>query len=168
MLPSDFQAFKRIIAGMGRVYGIEADGVILDAYWLALKSWPLDEFEQAAAHLIGKSQFMPKPADFNALRKAGQQTAGEAWAIVAEYNRRGQYGSRPGGKIDRVIQAMGGYGALASMTTDQMQFRERRFAELWDEIGDAEETRAALPSATARLSGPQPMSAMLGRIGGAR
>lgn len=164
MQQNDFPQFKSIMAGMGRMFGAEVDGVLLDAYWLALRDWTLPDFEAASSRLMQVSKFMPRPAEYTALRKAGQQTAGEAWAVVAEYNRRGQYGASPGGKTDRVIQAMGGYGALATMTTDEMQFRAKRFAELWDEIGDAEETRQALPSVTSRLSGPQSMSGMLGRI----
>lgn len=148
MQPTDFQAFKKIISGMGRIYGVEADGLILDAYWLALKSWPLDEFEQAAGYLLANSQFMPRPADFTKLRKAGEETAGEAFAKVLAYVRGNQRGESPGGRIDRVVRAMGGYNVFGGDVSGT-PFREKRFAELWAETGEVEKTREALPSVAA-------------------
>lgn len=160
MQQADFQKFKAVMAGMGRVFGAEIDTVILDAYWLALREWPLDEFEQAASHLLANNTFMPKPADFTKLRKAGEQTAGEAWAEVRAALRRMDYSNPPqiSPRIDRVIRAMGGYRDLALANTDSLPFREKRFAELWEELGEAEAVRVALPSfmeQPKKLSGPQ-------------
>lgn len=153
MQPTDFQRFKHVMAGMGRVFGADVDGVILDAYWLALRDWDLAAFEAAAAHLMATSEFMPRPAAFSALRKAGEETPGEAWARALAYVRGGYRGATPGGRVDRVVRAMGGYSVIGGDIAGT-PFREKRFVQLWNEIGGAEEVRQALPS-VARLSGPQ-------------
>lgn len=84
MQQADFTRFRAVMTGMGELYQRELSGPLLDAYWLALRDWPLAEFEAAAAHLMATATFMPRPAEFNALRKAGRQTAGEAWLAVLE------------------------------------------------------------------------------------
>jgi hypothetical protein len=165
MQPTDFQAFKLIMAGMGRVFSADTDGVMLDAYWLALKSWPLDEFEAAAAHLLANSQFMPKPADFNQLRKtAGEHSAGEAWAKVLHTIRTmNPWEAMPSvdPKTDAVVCQLGGYRALAMTKSDDMHWREKRFAELWEDAGEVVEARKALPATAARLTGPQSFATLL-------
>jgi hypothetical protein len=151
--PTDFQKFKQIMAGMGRVFGADTDGVILDAYWLALKVWDLTDFERAAAHLLANSQFMPKPADFTALRKAGEETPGEAFArarqIVRRLNPRELISHRSGDeRLDKAIRACGGYEALAMCESDNIGFFERRFASHYETISDAEDIREELPALT--------------------
>ena len=161
MQSTEFQQFKSVMAGMGRVFGADIDGVILDAYWLALRDWPLDEFQAAASHLLANSQFMPKPADFTALRKAGQPTAGEAFQKAREILKRlypREYSGHQSGdpRLDAAIRACGGYEALAMCTSENIGFFERRFAEHYESITDAESVRGALPNLTggARLTGP--------------
>lgn len=150
MQPTDFQAFKQIMSGMGRVFGVESDSVILDAYWLALKSWPLAEFEQAAAHLLGKCQFMPKPADFTALRKAANATTGEAFNKAMLLARRAPPRELPSlssgdAAIDAAVRAIGGYTELGNCESGKLHFLERRFAEHYETISEVEETRQAIP-----------------------
>lgn len=167
MQQDDFTRFRDVMAGMGRVFGAQVDSVILDVYWLALREWTIGEFEGAAAHLLQTAQFMPKPADFTALRKqAGEQTCGEAWAqvraVLPNVNRYEPTSISP--RIDHVVRAMGGYLALSMTETENLPFRENRFRELWEELGEADEARAALPFVAARLNGPQSSQALLGRI----
>jgi hypothetical protein len=155
--PNDFQRFKAVMAGMGRVFGADVDSVLLDAYWLALRDWTLTDFEGAAARLMQTCHYMPKPADFAELRRAAmEQTAGDAWARVLETIRRmsPRETAKIDPKIDSVVRQMGGYGHLACMTTEELPWRMKRFIELWAEHGEVEEARAALPHA-ARLSGPR-------------
>jgi hypothetical protein len=147
---TDFERFKSIMAGMGRMFGTDMDGVILDAYWLALKSWPIDEFEAAAGHLMGTAEFMPKPAAFNQLRKtAGEHSAGEAWAKVLHTIRTKDLSSgvMVDRKTDLVVYQMGGYRALGMTNSDQMPWRQKQFNELWEHMGEVVEARKALPAA---------------------
>lgn len=156
MQQSDFQHFHAVMLGMSKIYERELDQPLLDAYWLALRDWPLQEFERAAAQLMRTSRFMPRPADFTVLRRAERPTAGEAWALVLEHLRTGAYRWDSGPptwndampkldrSIERSVRALGGYRALAMMPIDQLPWQERRFAQHYAEMTEVEETRAAL------------------------
>lgn len=136
------------------------DQPLLDGYWMALSDWPMDEFEAAAKQLMKTSKFLPRPADFNAIRNAGKRTAGEAFAqarkIVRSLNPREMISHRSGDpQLDAAIHACGGYEALGMCESDNIGFFERRFCEHYDSIGESEATREALPQITGgpRLNG---------------
>jgi hypothetical protein len=121
----------------------------LELFWRAMRDkWALAEFEAAAAHLSESCEFMPNPYHFAQLRKqAGEQACGDAWAAVVQVNRYSRIGREhlvtP--RIERIVAAMGGWSALAMTRTEELPFREKRFKELWEEFGETEEARAALP-----------------------
>jgi hypothetical protein len=164
MQSADFPRFRDLMAGMGRVFGSSVDTVILDVYWLVMRDWTLPEFESAAAHLMATAQFMPKPADFTALRKkAGEVSCAEAWTQVCQLVSSGTDAQRQqlSPRILRVVHAMGGWRSLEMAETATRHFRENRFRDLWEELGDADEARTALPSVAAKLTGPTSMAALL-------
>ncbi len=136
-------------------------------WWNALREhWTIDEFRSACAQLARTCEFMPNPYHFEQLRKAGRLTAGEAWAAVREIARtRGTPHEDP--RVNAAVHALGGYFAIGMTNTDQMPFLERRFAEHYESISDAEDTREAVPQIAgpprARLNGPQPITQLLGR-----
>ena len=171
MKADDFARFRAILAGLARVYERELDGPLLDAYWLALRDWPLDELESAAAYLLRSSKFMPRPADFEELRKAGGMTAGEAWQ-AALVHARGAYRSGPTvGPVERAVAALGGWQAIARASTDSLPFLERRFAYHFEQIEARELVRDALPAIAgpastfrARALGPSRASELLARL----
>lgn len=154
MQPSDRERFQAVMTGMAKVYEREIDAPLLDAYWLSLRDWCLADFEQAAGHLMANEKFMPRPADFNELRKAGRPTAGEAWikAVKSCTTARipgGHVGGSSGDPlIDRVVNAIGGYGAIAMCNLDKLPFMERRFCEHYEEIGGANEIREQVSQIT--------------------
>lgn len=158
MQTNEFERFNAVMNGMAKLYEREIDQPLLDAYWLALRDWPLEQFEQAAGHLMAHNKFMPRPAEFNELRKASKQTAGEAWAKVLQFARTGYTHWTDGGvtrtkaeppddpAIQRAVAAIGGYHAIAMSETSKTPFLERRFCENYDAMETAEEVRTALPS----------------------
>jgi hypothetical protein len=150
--PTDGNRFRDLLRGMGRMYGQEPDGVVLDAYWVALRDWDFAEFQAAAAHLMAMAKFMPRPADFNELRRAAEPTSAEAWESALEFAkslwhplgyRNGTIGDRA---IDLAVAALGGYPALAMADVEKLQWLEKRFAEVYETTSDVESVRAALPS----------------------
>lgn len=151
MLADDFPKFAAVMAGMGKLYEREIDGLLMDAYWLALRPWTLTEFEQAAGHLMATSKFMPRPADFNDLRKASRPVAAEAWAKAisscgSAWTARGYTGGTSGDAlVDRAVHAIGGYGAIAQCDQEKLHFLERRFTEAYESMQDANDVRGALP-----------------------
>lgn len=158
MLETDGKRFRDLLRGMGRMYGQEPDGLVLDAYWLALGDWRYQDFEAAARHLMASAKFMPRPAEFNALRQAGEPLAGEAWTIVLDYCKNGFYrwedGSATSGRLElpgfdeptlKAVQALGGFHAIAMHDTDKLHFLEKRFAEHYEAMSNADAVRDALP-----------------------
>ena len=136
MQASDRDQFFAVMNGMAKVYERQIDDVILDAYWLALRDWSLDEFNGVAAKLMQTSKFMPRPADFYALRnKARQVTAAEAWFTKGE-------SSDPRANRAMRIAAQGRY--VGHIPLDELPWVQKRFIEVYDELADVEEARTAL------------------------
>ena len=115
------------------------------AWWNAMhERWPLAEFRAACAQLRDSMEFMPNPYHFEQLRKACRMTAGEAWAQVREAARNGD-DCPDDRRIAAAVRALGGIRTIGYTNTDQMQFLERRFAEHYESISDAEDVREAVP-----------------------
>jgi hypothetical protein len=166
MRQADYQRFKVAMTGMAKVYERELDVLLLDAYWLALRSWSLQEFEAAAGHLMSTSEFMPRPSAFNALRQAARPTAGEAWAKALHHAAKSGYRKGPLGDsfIDAVVCVLGGYKVIAMCEESRLHFLERRFCEHYEAKQDSEAVRDALPeiagsSARIELEAPDSLEA---------
>lgn len=147
---TDSKRFAEILTGMAELYGQSLTQPAIRIYWQAMQDWTLADFEQAASHLAKTAKYFPRPADFNALRKrAGTLTSGEAWAKVLDYCRgayRDGAGLDSGGPIDQAAHALGGYRSIAMHDTDALHFLERRFAEHYGAVGEADETRRSVPA----------------------
>lgn len=157
MKPTDRQKFAEVVLGFAELKGKQLSAPALELYWRALQQWELDEFLAAAEQLIRTSEFMPTPKDFEDLRKAGRLTSGEAWieARAAARSWREGYSVSSGDPfIDRVAHAIGGYRTIAMCDMDRLHFLERRFAEHFEDMQQAQDTRTALPELTGILSGP--------------
>lgn len=145
MQPSDKPKFLAVLNGLAAIKpGAKFTAEGLGMWWQAMADWDIEEFSSAAAHLAKSCEFMPNPFHFEQLRKASRLTAGEAWAEVREIVRAG--GSSHGDPaVDKAVRALGGYRALGMTNTDQMHFLERRFAEHYEDIGERDDVREAVP-----------------------
>lgn len=150
MEETNFKRFREILVGMAKVFEREIDAATLDGYWLSLSMWPIQDFEAAAAQLLQTSQFMPRPADFAAIRNAGRPTAGEAWIKALRHASSSAYrkGLLDDEMINNAAAAVGGYGAIAMCTNSSLHFLERRFVEHFTDMRDANDVRQALPQLT--------------------
>jgi hypothetical protein len=175
MHAADGKKFRELLRAMSRVLpcqsGAELDNPMLDVYWLALKDWSLEDFEAAYGQLVKTAKFMPRPCDFEDLRKAGKPSAGEAWARALEHAADlpvsgGFLQERSTGDelLDAAARAVGGYTAIANATERDLQFMGQRFCEHYEAIGDREEVRESLPKiaspSRARVSGPRQLIAV--------
>lgn len=165
MQPSDKPQFARILVGLATIKpGAKLTPEALEVWWLALQSWALEEFQKAAGHLASSVEFMPSPFHFAQLRKAGRATAGELWARAVECARRGGGSADP--MIETCVGALGGWSVVRFCDEDKLHFLERRFAEHYEQIQDAEDVRESLPqiagpSRLPKLSGPRPVADLL-------
>ena len=168
MTPNDRPKFLEIVIGFAELKGKALSAPALELYWRSMSGWKLADFQAAAEQLLRTCEFMPVPSDFEKLRKAGQLTAGEAFAIAREVARQSRpHTSSTSGdpRIDAAAAACGGYFAMGQYETDKIGFLERRFAEHYDQISEAEDTREAVPQiageSRARLNCPQPITKLL-------
>lgn len=155
MRPSDKPEFVAILNGMAAVKpNANLTKEAYEIWWNAMQGWGIEDFRSAASHLVSAVQFMPNPYDFDQLRKASRMTSGEAWLkAVASIGSARVPGGHSGGTsgdplIDRAVRAIGGFGAIAMCDLDKLPFMERRFCEHYAEMGDAENTREAVPQLT--------------------
>ena len=163
MTPEDRTKFLEVVIGFAELKGKQLSAPALELYWRALKHWPLEAFQAAAAELLRTSEFMPTPKQFEDLRKAGRMTAGEAFAAareVAKHSRPHTASTSGDPRIDAAAAACGGYFAMGMAETEKIGFLERRFCEHFESISDAEDTREAVPqlagpSRTRTLGGPR-------------
>lgn len=167
MQSADFPRFKTLMTGMGRMFNASPDSTVLDVYWISLRDWTLADFEGAVGHLLQTAKFMPRPADFHDLRKAGNPTAGEAWTRARQAIRNANWsdieatGFSCGDPLtNQAVHAIGGYRVIGMCESDKLHFLERRFAEHYEAMGDAQAVREAVPQIATnrprqRLSGPQ-------------
>jgi hypothetical protein len=141
MQAQDRRAFLEVVVGFAELKGKQLSGPALELYWNAMQDWTIEEFRAAANTLIRTCQFMPTPKEFSDLRKAALPTKGEAWGMVLDHLKGGY---RNGGlmpAIDRAVRALGGYRALAMLPVDQLSWQEKRFAEHYGDMAEAEEKR---------------------------
>jgi hypothetical protein len=146
VIPADKPKFIKQLVGLAAIKpGKDLTPEGCEIWWQAMQDWQLEEFQQAAAHLAKSVEFMPSPFHFEQLRKAGRPTAGEAWADIRAMARRSYEGEPADPIAARALQALGGLRAVAMCDSDKVHFLERRFAEHFEQIQDAEGVRTALP-----------------------
>lgn len=145
MQHSDRTEFLKVLNGLAAMKGKPLAVEALDLWWLSMQKWSLADFKAAAAHLVTSCQFMPTPYDFAQLKKAGELTAGEAWAEAIAYCS-GKRKDVPTGRVARAARAVGGFHAIGHANIEtSLPHIERRFKEAYEELADVEETREALP-----------------------
>ena len=150
MQPSDKPQFLKVLNGLAAMKKATLIPEVLDLWWGCMADWSIEDFKAAAIHVIKNSTFMPTPKDFEDLRKAGRNTAGEAFAKALGWARSGAY--RNPAKtpdailIDRVVHALGGWIAITSCDEEKLHFLERRFVEHFETIQDSSDVREALPA----------------------
>ena len=158
MTPQDREPFAKILLGFAELKGRKLSAPAVELFWQAMQGWTIAEFSAAAQELLRRCEFFPTPYDFEQLRKAGRPTSGEAFATAVAYVRHGAYRNGPHADetIERAVAALGGWRVIAISDEDGLRYLERRFAEHYEAIGDAQATRERLPELTnSSGSGPQ-------------
>lgn len=107
---NDVQKFRRVLLAMAKVFdrSKDMDDAVLEIWWAALKGWSFGEFESAADLLMRTAEFMPRPADFQKLRKAARPAIGDSWELAC---RTAQWVAMGWGKL--VPEARERYKRLA-------------------------------------------------------
>jgi hypothetical protein len=160
----DFDGFSAVVMGFAELRGkvLSPEAIVL--FFRAMSGWSLDEFKAAAEHLLRTCEWLPTPFHFEELRRAGRPVLAEAWIearSLAKAWRPNMAAPRSSDEfLNRVVESIGGYRAIAMCNVDVMGFLEKRFADAYESIQDASDKREAVPSITAssartRLAGPR-------------
>ncbi len=148
---NDKPEFVRVITSLAAIKGKDLTKDVLLLWWQCLKDWPVDDFKNAAGYLLKNCQFMPTPFDFEQLRKKGEVSAHEAWAMALRHAdgawRQGVLGDA---LTDQVAATLGGYSVIALTHKDKLGFLERRFLDAYKDLLDTSVVRKALPDLTER------------------
>lgn len=154
MLPTDKPEFVRVLVGLAAIKRVDLTAQAIDLWWAAMSRWGIDDFKAGASHLVGSCEWMPTPFHFEQLRKAGEPTAGEAWALVLEGSKL-----TDGSRMARAARAVGGQHAIRHANTEKdLPHIERRFKEAYEDLTDVDGAREALPE----IAGNHPLLAHLG------
>ena len=149
MMPADRKPFLEIVLGFAELKGKQLTAPALELYWNSMQHWSLEDFREAAEHLVRTEKFFPGPDAFEALRNAGRETAGEAWASIRQYLKWTVNGYQLEADtpdlIARCISAIGGANAIAMCEEEKLHFLERRFCEHYETMQDSDDVRRAVP-----------------------
>lgn len=152
MIEADREQFAQVVMGMALLYGQKPSLMSTEIFFDSMQDWDIRDFKVAAARLMKICEFMPRPKDFEKLKAAGKETAGEAFGTVRKWLKYSPLGYtlEPGTprNIAAAIQACGGANAIAMCTIEGLPFLEKRFTQHFNEISGVNETRAALPGIT--------------------
>ena len=144
MKPGDKQKFAEVVTGMTTIYSAKLTPEGLELYWNAMRDWDIGDFVRTANHLVKASQFMPRPYDFEQLRRNASQTAVfDAWAAVLENVRHSDYrkGIGLGGRIEAAVRAIGGYAAIGQCSDADLHWVQKRFTDAYETISETHEAR---------------------------
>lgn len=149
MQASDKPAFLKVLNGMAAMKKATLIPEVLDLWWGCMEDWDIEDFKAAAIQILKTATFMPTPKDFEDLRRAGRETAGEVFASIGRWIVYSPHGHtlhpdtpRP---IAAAIRAMGGPGAYMMSDESKLPFLERRFCQHYDQITGVEDSRDAVP-----------------------
>lgn len=80
MTPQSVQRFIGALTKLAAVFRIEADDVLIEAYWDALRDWPIEALEAGAQAIIASARFFPRPVEW--------ADAAEDWLKERQVNER--------------------------------------------------------------------------------
>ncbi len=157
--------FVRVLNGLAEIKHADLTKDSYELWWQSMKNWSIDDFRDAAGYLLLNCKFMPTPYDFEQLRKKGEVSAHEAWAMAMQHVegawRQGVLGDA---LTDRVVAMLGGYGVIALTHQEKLGFLERRFLDAYNELLDTSVVREALPDLTERTRIQNGSPVQIGKI----
>jgi hypothetical protein len=124
----------KIMAVISELHGKSISGALTEIYWQTLKEFEWQDVErafQSHIHNPDCGQYFPKPADIvRFIEGNGETKALQAWAKVEHaIHQVGRYESLSFDDplIHAVLEDMGGWIKLCSVTLDELPFRANEF-----------------------------------------
>ena len=134
----DKKKFREIMAALAEVFDKEISETLLAVYWQVLEPYQDDEALKALNSCLKGCKFFPKPADIlEFLQGKVDDRAVQAWEQVDKTMREhGNYVSVDFGdsKIHRVIELLGGWSYLGTLTEDEWKWKRKEFESAYRAI----------------------------------
>lgn len=134
MEPHDRTAFAKAMTGVAEIHGRKLSTEQFALYWETLKSYALtDVIGAVQRHMADPDvgQFMPKPADIiRQIDGSGDSQAMRAWTkAITAVRRVSTYATVvfDDWRIHAVVNDMGGWIALGTISDDELPFKAREF-----------------------------------------
>lgn len=134
----DEPKFKEYMAALCELHDKSLSQLLINLYWKTLEPFTDNDCERAFKELIFSSKVFPKPVDFIETLKGKKQDQGTlAWLTVVKALRKiGPYQSVTFDDpvIHSIIEAMGGWIKLGTVTEDELKWKQREFERLYSII----------------------------------
>ena len=138
--------FAQVMIALNEVFGIgpEPSSIKVEIYSQALSDLSIEAIETATKLIIScrTTATFPKPAEIReAIHGKREDDATRAWALVDKAMRQiGNYDSVNFGdrKIHTVIEMLGGWESLGTLTEDEWKWKRKEFEGLYKAINPAE------------------------------
>lgn len=156
-------AIRAMLDSLGRNISVAG----LSLWSIVLRDIPATVVEQGVVHYLSSSESeYATPSKFRQflLRMQGRGIPDTKAAAALEWEKLikaiTDYGSYNCPELPeataRVVDSMGGWGAVCQWTTPQLEFKRREFVEAWRAIRDSEaEETTALPGSTCSTAIPR-------------
>lgn len=145
MTKDDKPRFLETIAGLAELHGRELSPAALKIWWGAMRHWDFDEFRRGANYLARANAFMPKPADFENLRRSSLNSSSDAWTLVLCHISRTIELSDP--IILEAVERVGGFSTIGKTKEADLHWRRREFREIYHELVDQQIAKGTVPFA---------------------
>lgn len=94
MLEQDRKTFDKEMAGLGAIFDKAMSKPLIDAYFDALKDFPLEAIQEAFKRAIATAKFFPRPVEVReSLEGNGDDRANQAWSTFLDATGDGGYAS---------------------------------------------------------------------------
>lgn len=151
MKAEDKADFLRVMNGLAAVFGGQLTPEALDVWWASFAGWSLRDFTHAASAAVTRCKFMPRPADLFDVQRASRPTPGEAWGIA---------GKGLDALADKALNIATQGRYFGHIQYDEHPWIQKRFLEVYEQLADVEDARAAAP----QLAAPAWMQAEPARL----
>lgn len=142
MTDKDKQRFVTVLVQLASAFGAPAPQMLLEGYWMGLKSMDLRAFEQAAARAVATLKFFPKPVELREL--AGEVAMSDrpviAWERVRSAIRElGEYKSVSfdDPTTNAAVRNIGGWKRLCNLSAEELEkWTRKEFERAYNALAD--------------------------------
>lgn len=128
----DLKKFREMISVLAELHQREISATLLEAYYEALKEYPIKAIETAGKALLKSSRFFPKPADFiDEIDGTDDEQAEDTWekALAILYDPYASFIVER--NIAVAIESLGGREYIGGLDQDELRWIKKDFIKIY-------------------------------------